>query len=133
MLNKQKAKERDIQELIRLITGQSEQLEPNISAFVQQTIYGSIKKKNTRNPNDIFYEIIQSEFDKILTPFDEVFSHDEIILLISFYKEIKRLIIFFDSRAMKNFSKYRRKLFDPIYKIFRKSIRKSLSSGIILK
>ena len=125
-LNIDKAKKRDMAELIRLIALQPEQLEPNVSMFVQQTIANSGKKANSDELLSIVNQHIRKKIEKLLVPFDELFTHDEIMLLISFYKEIRRLISFYQSEAMKKFSKNGRKLFDPIYEAYRQAVMEIL-------
>jgi len=123
--NIEKAKKRDLAELIRLIALQPEQIEPNVSMFVQQTIANKCRS----NPQDVMSIVnqhIRKEIEKLLVPFDEIFTHDEVMLLISFYKEIRRLISFYQSEAMKKFSKNGRKLFDPIYEAYRQALVQAL-------
>ena len=116
---REKAKKRDMAELIRLITMQPEQLEPNVSMFVKQTI----THRKGIDIQDVVNQRIRKDIEKLLMPFDELFTHDEIMLLISFYKEIKMLVSFYQSEAMKKFSKNGRKLFDPIYKTYQEVIQ----------
>jgi hypothetical protein len=113
------AKEKDIAELIRLITLQSELLEPNVPMFIQQMI---ANHKNGVDLKKIVGDVnacVRTHIGKISEPFDEVFTHDEIMLLISFYREIRRLVSFYKSEAMKKFSKNGSKLFGPLYVTYR--------------
>ncbi len=118
---KDRAKKKDIAELIRLMTAQRELLEPNITMFVQQTIL-TANQRGIDEVASLVTERIQNESERLLIPFDEVFTHDEIMLLISFYKQIKMLIGFYKSEAMKKFLRNGRKLFDPIYDTYREVI-----------
>jgi hypothetical protein len=127
MMNKQKAKKKDIEELIWLITLQNEQLEPNISMFVQQTLSYLGRNTNIQKVMSKVTQRIRNDIERLLVPFDEIFTHDEIMLLISFYREVKRLIWFFESDAMKKFSKNGRRLFDPIYESFRLSLAEGIT------
>ncbi len=127
MMTMQKAKKKDIEVLIRLIT-QYEQLEPNISMFIQQTLVLSDKNTTVQKVMCKITQRIRSDIERLLVPFDEIFTHDEIMLLISFYREIKRLVSFFESEAMKKFSKNGRRLFDPIYETFRLMLTEGITS-----
>lgn len=104
-------KTEEIKELIRLITMDANQLEPNICRFVESIGKGDIQK------------YIESNIEKLVAPFEETFDLDEILLLISFYNEIQKLVVFFQSDAIGKFLKYRRRLFDPIYELYREGIR----------
>ena len=110
MSNSEKSKRKDIAELIRLMTSHPDQLEPNICKFVQQSLVG-------REGMDV-NKYIRSNLSKLQVPFDETFTHDEIVLLISFYKEIKQLIFFYKSDAMSKLLRKKRMLFDPIYEVY---------------
>jgi hypothetical protein len=124
----EKAKKRDLTELLRLIALQPEQLEPSVTMFVQKTISNY---EINANPQDVMSGInqyIRKNLEKLLVPFDEIFSHDEIMILISFYKEIRRLTCFYRSEAMKKFSKNGRRLFDPIYEAYHQGIVEALEN-----
>lgn len=107
-----KEKKRDIVELIRVSSMQPEQLDPTLPMLVRHAVSGEV------NPGEavalVKKRILSDAFiEKFLEPFDEILSHEEIKQLISFYK----------SEAMRKFSKNGQKLFNPIYEAYRHLIQ----------
>ncbi|MBX7066771.1 MAG: hypothetical protein K1X28_06030 [Parachlamydiales bacterium] len=110
-------KKKEIAELIRLICKQGEFLEPSLSMFVEYA-YGQEAKESIDR-------LFREEMERLQAPFDELFTGDEILLLMSFYREIKRLVSFYQSDAMKKLLRNRQKLFSPFYNVYLQIVQES--------
>jgi hypothetical protein len=119
MTNKEEAKKKDIIEFIRLALLQPEYLGPASSIWVEQAIAASGKDMDTEEINASVQErTLDDGFIKRFTSsFDEIFSHEEIKELISFYQ----------SESMKKNVKEGPKLFSPMYDAYRLVVQEVLA------
>ncbi len=104
----QDLKRKDVLELIRVTTLQPEQLDVMVPAMVYQSIGTS-----GVNPEEVVQEakklvLSDSFIGRFAAPFEERFSHEEIKLLVGFYK----------SDVMRKFFKSYAELLAPVYPAF---------------
>ncbi|MGB7127940.1 MAG: DUF2059 domain-containing protein [Candidatus Rhabdochlamydia sp.] len=113
-------KTKDILTLIRLTTMQPEQLKLMLPMSIIQALSFSGKNASIEEVSSIVREkILQDSFiEKFACSFDATFSHKEIKLLINFYQ----------SEAMKKFLKNSQNLFTPIYDAYRHLIGEVLQA-----
>lgn len=122
MVNKsttEDSKKKDIIEFIRLALLRPEYLEPASSIWIQQSIIASGKNTDAKEINaSVQKRTLDEAFIEQFTPsFDEIFSHEEIRELISFYQ----------SKAMKKNLKDAEKLFNPMYEAYKLVIQEVLA------
>lgn len=116
------AKEKDILELIRVAALQPEQIDALIPSVVQQLIAAADNKEaDIEKIIPAAKECILSDLflKKFTSPFDEIFSHDEIKTLISFY----------NSDVMRKFFKTYLKTCFPIYPAFNAVVAELLNTS----
>lgn len=120
MTNKTNQKNKDILTLIRLTTMQPEQLKLMLPVSIVQAISFSGKNASVEEVSSIVREKISQDsfIEKFVCGFDEIFSHKEVKLLINFYQ----------SEAVKKFFKNSQGLFTPIYDAYRHLISEVLQA-----
>ncbi|PWU13872.1 MAG: hypothetical protein C5B45_05215 [Chlamydiae bacterium] len=113
-------KVKDILTLIRLTAMQPEQLKLILPMSIIQAISFSGKNVSIEEVSSIVREkILQDSFmEKFVCGFDKIFSHKEVKLLINFYQ----------SEAMKKFFNNNQSLFNPIYDAYRHLIGEVLEA-----
>jgi len=113
-------KNKDILTLIRLTTMQPEQLKLMLPVSIVQAISFSGKNASVEEVSSIVREKISQDsfIEKLACRFDEIFSHKEVKLLINFYQ----------SEAVKKFFKNSQGLFTPIYDAYRHLISEVLQA-----
>lgn len=113
------SKRKDIIEFIRLALLQPEYLEPASSIWIQQSIIASGKNTDVKEINTSVQErtLDDAFIEQFTSSFDEIFSHEEIRELISFYQ----------SKAMKKNLKDGAKLFNPMYEAYKLVIQEVIA------
>lgn len=108
------AKMQDTMELIRLTVVQEEQMDMMLTSMAQQLITSAKKDMDVKKVVADAKEQLLSEayLRKFAEPFDKIFTHDEIQLLISFYK----------AEAVKKMFKTSSETYLPVYKTMQEII-----------
>ena len=120
----------NIIKFLRLIVLQEKQLECCLLFLIPLEILKS-READIGKIIDSAKKQIESDafFKKHVGPFEELFSEEEVEVLIRFYEEIKVLLNFYKLETVKKFLKNWRKLFHPMSQSYQQIVKEVLEKN----